>query len=74
MRGGGRATIGILYRTNLPRRDEIKQKFSSARKARSVHANMFTASAQGGVTSKAIRSDKGHKTLYAAPTETKWLC
>jgi hypothetical protein len=63
-----------LYRTNLPGRDEIKQKFSSARKAHSVHANMFMASAQGGATSKAIRSDKGHKTLSAAPTDTKWIC
>jgi hypothetical protein len=63
-----------LYQTNLPGRDEIKQKISSARKARSVHANMFMASAQGGATSKAIRIDKGHKTLSAAPTDTEWFC
>jgi hypothetical protein len=71
--GGNRTTIGILYRKNLPGCDEIKQKFSSARKARSVHANMFMASAQGGPTSKAIQSDKGHKTLSATPTDTKWF-
>jgi hypothetical protein len=35
---------------------------------------MFMASAQGGATSKAIWSDKGHKTLYAAPTNTEWFC
>jgi hypothetical protein len=69
-----RAAIGILYRKNLPGHDEIKQKFSSARKARSVHANMFMASDQGGATSKDIRSDKGQKTLSATQTDTEWFC
>jgi hypothetical protein len=32
------------------------------------------ASAQGGATFKAIRSDKGHKKLSAAPTDTEWFC
>jgi hypothetical protein len=35
---------------------------------------MFMASAQGGATFKAIRSDKGHKKLSAAPTDTEWFC
>jgi hypothetical protein len=35
---------------------------------------LFMASAQGGATSKAIRSDKGQSTLSAAPTDTEWFC
>jgi hypothetical protein len=35
---------------------------------------MFMASAQGGATSKAIRSDKGNTTLSTAPTDTGWFC
>jgi hypothetical protein len=68
--GGIRAAIGILSRSNRPGRHEEKQKFSSSRKARSVHANVFMASALGGATSKSVRSDKGHQALTSAPTDT----
>jgi hypothetical protein len=58
--GGVRAAIGVLHRSNIPEKHEEKLKFSSARKARSVHSNMSMASALGGATAQYVRSDKGH--------------
>jgi hypothetical protein len=60
MMGGMRAAIGVLRRSNRPEKHEDKLKFSSARKARSVHSNMSMASALGGATAQSVRSDKGH--------------
>jgi hypothetical protein len=68
--GGVRAAIGVLHRSNRPEKHEDKLKFSSARNARSVHSNMFMASALGGANAQSVRSDKGHQALTTAPTDT----
>jgi hypothetical protein len=68
--GGMRLAIGVLHRYNRPEKHEGKLKFSSARKARSVHSNMFMASTLGGATVQSLRSDKGHQALTTAPTYT----
>jgi hypothetical protein len=71
--GGGIPAIGILSRSNRPGCHEEKQKFSSSRKAISVHANVFMASALGGATSKSVRSNKGNQALTSDPTDTEWF-
>jgi hypothetical protein len=71
--GGVRAAIGVLHRSNRPSKHKDKLKFSSARKARSVHSNMCMTSALGGATAQSVRSDKGHKALTTAPTDTEWF-
>jgi hypothetical protein len=68
-----RAAIGISCRTNRPGKHEAKQKYSSARNARSVHANIYLASGLGGATSQAIRSNKGHQPIPNAPTDSEWF-
>ena len=52
--GGVHAAIGILICSNRSDRHKEKQKLSSSRKVRSVHANIFMASALGGATSNSI--------------------
>jgi hypothetical protein len=64
--GGMRAAIGVLHRSNRPVKHENKLKFSSARKARSVHSNMFMEIALGGATAQ-----YRHQALTTAPTNTE---
>jgi hypothetical protein len=71
--GGIRAAIGTICHTNRPGKHEAKQTYSSAHKARSVHANIHLASGLGGATSQAIRSDKGHQPISNTPTESEWF-
>jgi hypothetical protein len=71
--GGFHTTIGILSRINRLGRHEEKQKLSSSRKARSVHANVFMASDLGGAISKSVRSNKGHQSFTSPPTDTEWF-
>ena len=52
--GGLRASLGLLTQSNFPGKIEAKIKISFARKARSVHANIYMASASGGSTSQVI--------------------
>jgi hypothetical protein len=70
---GMRAAIGILCRTNRHDKHEANQKYSSARKARSVYAHIYLASGIGGETSQAIRSDKGHQPLSNALANSEWF-
>ena len=55
--GGIRAAIGVLTRSNRPGKHESKQKNSFARKARSLHANIYMASASGGSIYQVIWSN-----------------
>jgi hypothetical protein len=71
--GGMRAAIGILHRTNLAGRHEARHKYSSARKAQSVQANIYIAHAGGGATAQAIRSVRGHRAIACAPTDSEWF-
>jgi hypothetical protein len=71
--GGVRAAIGITCHTNMPSNHEAKQKYSSARKARSVNTNIYLASGLDGETPQSIRSDKGHQPISNAPTDSEWF-
>ena len=71
--GGRQASIGVMHRSNRTGKHEAKLKFSSARKAISMHYNMFVESALGGETDQSICSDKGHQYLTTAPTNTECL-
>ena len=71
--GGMQEALGVLTRSNWPGKHEAKQKNPSARKSRSVHANIYMASASGGATSQVIRSYKGIQVMDSDPTESKWF-
>ena len=45
----------------------------SARKARSVHVNIYMASDYGGASSQVIRIDKGMQVMASSPTESEWF-
>jgi hypothetical protein len=47
---GMRAAVGVLHKSQQPGRHEDKIKFSTAWKTRSVHSNLYKASAHGGVS------------------------
>jgi hypothetical protein len=68
-----RAAIGILARSQRPGRDEDKLKFSSARKARTVHTNVYAASARGAEGSMTWRSERDRFVATTSPMETTWF-
>ena len=70
---GLQAALGLLTPSNFPGKHEAKQNNSSARKARSVHANIYMASISGGETSQVVQSDEGLKVMSSAPTDSKWF-
>jgi hypothetical protein len=70
---GMSAAIGILVRSQRPGRDEEKLKFSSARKARTVHTNVYAASARGADGSMVWRSERTRFVATTSPTETTWF-
>jgi hypothetical protein len=65
--------IGVLARSQQPGRDEDKLKFSSTRKARTVHTNVFAASARGAEGLMAWRSERTRFVATNSPTETTWF-
>jgi hypothetical protein len=70
---GMSAAIGILVRSQRPGRDEEKLKFASARKARTVHTNVYAASARGADGSMVWRSERTRFVATTSPTETTWF-
>jgi hypothetical protein len=69
---GMRAAIGVLMKTQRPGRHEEKIKFSAARRARSVHTNMFKASARGCECSLYLRTDKKRAIASMSPTDSEF--
>jgi hypothetical protein len=67
------AAIGILARSQRPGRDEDKIKFSSVRKARTVHTNVYAASAKGAEGTMSWRSEKTRFVATKSPTETTFF-
>jgi hypothetical protein len=65
--------IGVLARSQQPGRDGEKLKFSSTRKARMVHTNVFAASARGAEGSMTWRSERTRFVATTSPTETTWF-
>jgi hypothetical protein len=69
---GMRAAIGVLMKAQRVGRHEAKVKFSAARKARTVHTNMFRTSAQGYELSMYIRTDKRRSIMSKNPTDSEF--
>jgi hypothetical protein len=57
--GGMRAAVGVLMKApQLPGKHEDKVKFSAARRARSIHTNVYNASARSHRQTLFVRADK----------------
>ena len=67
-----RADLGVLTRSNRLGKHEAKQK-KSAQNARSVHANIYMASAYGVATLQVIWRDKGIQFMAISPTYSEWF-
>lgn len=70
---GIRAALGVLWRSQKPGRHEAKQKFSSVRKARSVHTDVYRASAKGAEGTIVWRSEKQRFVATEAPSDSEWF-
>jgi hypothetical protein len=70
---GMRAAIGVLSRSQRPGRHEPKMKFSSARKARAVHTDVFNASARGIEGALVWRSERTRFVATTAPSDSGWF-
>ena len=70
---GMRTAIGILSQSQRPGRDEAKMKFSSVRKARAVHTDVFNASARGVEGALVWRSDRTRFVATTAPSDAGWF-
>ena len=69
---GMRAAIGVLMKGQKPGRHEEKIKFSAARRARTVHTNMFKASARGCECSLYLRTDQKRTVASLNPTDSEF--
>jgi hypothetical protein len=70
---GLKAAIGILWRSKRPGLHETNMKYSSVRKARSLHTDLYNASARHLENAMTWRSEKARFTSTKAPTETEWF-
>jgi hypothetical protein len=69
---GMRAALGVLFKSQRPGRHEAKMKFSAARRARTIHTNVFKASAKGHELSLFVRTDKKRSIVSVNPTDTEF--
>lgn len=70
---GMKAAVGILYRSTKPGRHEKTLKYSSVRKARSLHTDVYNASARATEGAMVWRSDRARFIATRAPTESAWF-
>jgi hypothetical protein len=70
---GMRAAIGVLSRSQRPGLHERTLKFSSARKARTLHTDLYNASVRGAEGSLVWRSDRARFAATKAPSDTTWF-
>jgi hypothetical protein len=71
---GMKAAVGVLAKSQKAGRHEDKQKFSTARKARTVHTNVYEASARAVENALVWRSERNRFVATASPTESPWFC
>jgi hypothetical protein len=72
-RSGMKAAIGVLARSQKAGRHEAKLKFSSARKARTVHTDVWQASARAVEKSLVWRSERARFVATDSPTDSAWF-
>lgn len=70
---GMRAAIGVLVRSQRKGKHEETLKFSSVRKARALHTDVFNASSRSAEGSLVWRSDRARFVATKAPTDTAWF-
>ena len=70
---GMRTALGILSRGQRPGRHEATMKFSAIRKARSVHTDVYNASARGVEGALVWRSDRTRFVATTAPSDGGWF-
>jgi hypothetical protein len=69
---GMRSAIGSLWQSQCPGRHEAKQKYFSVRKVRSLHTNIYNASAKSASSTLVWRSEKGRFITTTAPSDREW--
>jgi hypothetical protein len=69
---GMRSAIGFLWQSQRPGRHETKQKYSSIRKVRSLHTNVYNASASSASSTMVWRSEKGRFVATTASSDREW--
>jgi hypothetical protein len=70
---GIKAAIGILVRSQRKGLHEEKMKFSSVRKARALHTDVYNASAKSAEGSLVWRSDRARFVATKSTTDTAWF-
>ena len=70
---GMKAAIGILTRSQRPGLHEETMKYSSVRKARSLHTDMYNSSARAVEEASIWRTDRARFTTTKAPTDSTWF-
>jgi hypothetical protein len=70
---GMKAAIGILWRSTRPGIHEDTMKYSSVQKARSLHTDLYNATARHVTKATTWRSEKARFVSTQAPTESEWF-
>jgi hypothetical protein len=70
---GMKAAIGILWRSTKPGIHEETMKYSSVRKARTLHTDLYNATARHASKTSTWRSEKARFVSTQAPTESEWF-
>jgi hypothetical protein len=70
---GMKAAVGVLARSQKPGRHEAKLKFSSARKARTVHTDVYQAMARAVEKALVWRSERTRFVATESPTDSAWF-
>jgi hypothetical protein len=71
--GGMRAAIGVLMKARKAGYHEDKIQYSTARRARSIHTNMFKSSALGHTQTLFVRTDKKRSVVSSNPTDSNFF-
>jgi hypothetical protein len=66
---GMHSAIGSLWQSQQPGQHETKQKYSSVHKVRSLHTNMYNASAKSASSTLVLLSEKGGFISTTAPSD-----
>jgi hypothetical protein len=70
---GMKAAVGVLARSQKPGRHEAKLKFSSARKVRTVHTDVYQAMAQAVEKALVWRLERTRFVATESPTDSAWF-
>ena len=69
---GIRSALGVLWKSELPGKHELKQKYASVRRVRTIHTHLFDISPGGITTNLVLKNDRKRWVATAAPSESEW--